>query len=88
VLTNRPRAPNEHAAERFAGGKSSILDGFDRVFSQDGIVRPEECGGPVFDAKGKFYGINIARFSRTTTLVLPADVIKNVLQQFMIRSKS
>ena len=83
ALTSRPRLPNEHAAERFAGGKSLVLDGFERVISQDAIIQPWECGGPVFDGKGKFYGINIARFSRTTTLIVPADVIHNVLERFI-----
>lgn len=60
-----------HPAESFEGGKSVILDGFKQVFAHDAVIRPEECGGPVFDADGRFYGINIARFSRTSTLVMP-----------------
>ncbi|WP_276088312.1 trypsin-like peptidase domain-containing protein [Pedobacter sp. JY14-1] len=65
----------DHPAERFAGGKSLRLDGFSSVFSHDALIRPEECGGPVFDLSGDFNGINIARFSRTSTLVMPRAVI-------------
>lgn len=60
-----------HPAESFEGGKSVVLDGFKQVFAHDAVIRPEECGGPVFDADGRFYGMNIARFSRTITLVMP-----------------
>ncbi|MES2455344.1 MAG: trypsin-like peptidase domain-containing protein [Bacteroidota bacterium] len=80
-LRGMPR-PAEHTAELFEGGKSLKLDGFKQVFSHDAVIRPEECGGPVFDADGNFYGINIARFSRTSTLVMP----KAVLYQFIAAS--
>lgn len=73
---------SKHPADYFSGGKSQRRDGFDKVFTHDAIIKPEECGGPVFDRKGKFYGINIARFSRTSALVIPADVIR----QFMLKN--
>jgi len=74
VLSLAPKT-GDHPAERFAGGKSIRLDGFREVLSHDAVIRPEECGGPVFDAAGRFMGINIARFSRTSTLILPPAVI-------------
>ena len=80
-LRSMPR-PAEHTAELFEGGKSLKLDGFKKVFSHDAVIRPEECGGPVFDADGNFYGLNIARFSRTSTLVMP----KAVLYKFIAAS--
>lgn len=70
---------NAHPAGRFLGGKSVRLDGFTRVFAQDAALLPDECGGPVFDVAGRFYGINIARFSRTSTLVIPASVVLKFL---------
>jgi len=73
LLTNFP--VGSHPAEHFEGGKSVRPDGFKKVFAHDANIRSDECGGPVFDINGKFYGINIARFSRTTTLVIPADVV-------------
>jgi serine protease Do len=70
---------SNHPAEQFLGGKSIRRDGFAKVFSHDAIVLPDECGGPVFDLDHHFYGINIARFSRTTTLVIPATVILGLI---------
>lgn len=64
-----------HPAEQVTGGKSLRLDDFKKVFAHDAAIQAKECGGPVFDADGVFYGINIARFSRTTTLAVPAAVI-------------
>jgi len=75
VLGVRPEQPSEHPALMFKGGRSVRRDGFEAVYAHDAILRPEQCGGPVFDSNGHFYGINIARFSRTTTLFIPATVI-------------
>jgi len=77
VLGRRP--VGTHLADQFRGGKSIRLDGFKKVFSHDTILKPDECGSPVFDIQGNFYGINIARFSRTTTLVLPANVVRRFI---------
>lgn len=79
VLGTRPQQASNHPAEMFIGGKSNRRDGFESVFTHDAILRPQQCGGPVFDTYGRFYGINIARFSRTSSLVLPTAVI----QQFI-----
>jgi serine protease Do len=69
ALTNLPQTSG-HPAYHFAGGKSARSDGFNGVFAHDAILRPEQCGGPVFDQNGNFCGINIARFSRTSCLAL------------------
>lgn len=73
------RPPGKHAAEKFEGGKSARLDGFRKVFAHDASIKPEECGGPVFDAAGNFYGINIARFSRTVTLAISAEAVADFI---------
>lgn len=75
VLGIMPKSAINHPAEFFAGGKSIRRDGFEQVFSHDAIIKPFECGGPVFDLYGNFYGINIARYSRASTLTIPASVI-------------
>lgn len=80
-LTSMPTV-GSHPADHFAGGKSKRRDGFKTVFTHDAIIKPEECGSPVFDLNGKFYGVNIARFSRTSCLVMPADVIS----KFVLKS--
>jgi serine protease Do len=68
-----------HPMNRFEGGKSLRREGFQTVFVHDARIRSYECGSPVFDALGKFRGINIARFSHTTTMVIPASVIYHLL---------
>ncbi|NRF37455.1 trypsin-like peptidase domain-containing protein [Pedobacter foliorum] len=70
-----------HPAELFPGGKSIRRDGFTQVFCHDAKIKPEECGGPVFDIKNRFCGINIARSSRTTTLVIPTFVILRLIEK-------
>ncbi|MNK04104.1 putative periplasmic serine endoprotease DegP-like precursor [compost metagenome] len=75
LVERAPKTMNKHLADEFEGGMSLRSEGFSPVFVQDGMVRPEECGGPVFDLNGNFRGINIARLSRTSTVALPADVI-------------
>ncbi|MCF6404990.1 trypsin-like peptidase domain-containing protein [Chitinophaga filiformis] len=88
VLGTRPQQPASHPAEMFPGGKSSRRDGFESVFSHDAILRPEQCGGPVFDMLGQFYGINIARFSRTSSLVIPAAIVKQFIISNLYRRNS
>ncbi|ARS40024.1 hypothetical protein CA265_10340 [Sphingobacteriaceae bacterium GW460-11-11-14-LB5] len=70
-LEGRGQSVSNHPAEKFEGGKSARRDGFNAVFTHDAAIKPNACGSPVFDWQGNFYGINIARFSRTTTVVVP-----------------
>jgi serine protease Do len=74
-LDGRGQSVFNHPAEKFEGGKSARRDGFNPVFTHDAAIKPNACGSPVFDWEGNFYGINIARFSRTTTVVVPKKVI-------------
>lgn len=80
ILTPMPSS-GKHPADHFSGGKSGRRDGFKEVFTHDAIIKPEACGGPVFDLDGKFYGINIARFSRTSCLVLSPRVIYEFIRK-------
>jgi serine protease Do len=80
VLQYPPQRHTNHPAELFNGGKSIRRDGFKNVFTQDTRVRPMECGGPVFDMNNNFVGINIARFSRTSTIIMPVEQIKQCLK--------
>lgn len=82
VLAGVKKSASNHPAERIEGGKSERRDGFEQVFAHDANVKAYECGSPVFDLEGKFLGLNIARFSRTTSLALPAAVVL----QFVKRS--
>ncbi len=85
VLGTRPDITSQHQAERFEGGKSRRRDGFPVVFAHDAALKPEMCGSAVFDLKGKFYGINIARSSRVSNLILPASVVLQFVQSALDR---
>jgi serine protease Do len=81
-LGKRPSVPITFA-DRYEGGQSKVYDGFKRVFAYDGLIMPAECGSPVFDLQGDFRGINMARFSRTTNVVVsPAEVLKFLKMAF------
>lgn len=69
-----------HIAYRFLDGRSERYSGFNNIIIHDGRLKPAEYGGPLFDANGKFYGINIARLSRTSSLTIPAEVIRNFVK--------
>lgn len=75
ILDFKPVVISNHPAERFIGGRSLRHDGFKQVFAHDAILKPNQNGGPVFDLDGHFYGINIARFSRVSNIVIPAKVV-------------
>lgn len=83
ALAQREQLASNHPAEKFMGGKSVRRDGFLQVFAHDGAIENNQCGSPVFDFQGNFLGINIARFSRTSTLVMPAYLISQLIKQTM-----
>ncbi|MGM9478299.1 S1C family serine protease [Pedobacter sp. GSP4] len=66
---------SNHPAEKFAGGKSARRDGFSTVYAHDLALTPDLAGTAVFNGKGDFYGLNIARFSRTAAFFIPADLV-------------
>ena len=72
TLGSRPSTTN-HAADRME--KSARRDGFQQVLSHDANLQPDECGGPLFDLKGNFVGLNIARNSRVRCYALPAATL-------------
>ncbi len=65
-----------HAADRVRGGFSKRKSAFPSVFAHDCLVRPEQCGGPIFDLDGRCVGLTVARRSRTQCLAVPAEVLK------------
>lgn len=83
VFQKMPKAVNKHVADTFDGGMSLRNEGFNWVFVHDSLVRPEECGGPVFNLHGDFCGINIARISRTSTIALPVAVVSAFVSSAM-----
>lgn len=87
TLAKRPYITMDHAAERFTDGKSDRRDGFRKAFVHDGKLKPAECGGPVFDLKGNFMGINIARYSRTSSIAISTAEILDFIQDALAVSK-
>ncbi|MDP9076152.1 MAG: trypsin-like peptidase domain-containing protein [Bacteroidota bacterium] len=75
VLGVVPKIKYNHPAEAFTGGKSERRDGFKKAFSTDATITADRCGGPVFDLDLHFCGINIARYSRVSCIVIPTSVI-------------
>lgn len=75
ALQSRPYKGIDHISEEFTDGRSEIRDGFDHIFIHDAKLKPAECGGPVFDSNHKFMGINMARYSRTSSLAMPASEV-------------
>ncbi|WP_162847018.1 trypsin-like peptidase domain-containing protein [Mucilaginibacter gracilis] len=79
VIGKRSKVFNRHIADFFQGGPSLRNDDFNDVFVHDGHILPKECGGPVFDSKGEFVGINIARLSRVNSIGIPYTAIYSFL---------
>lgn len=68
--------------ERWGGGPfSKRRFGIGPVICHDGIIKPEDCGGPLFDLQGNVIGINIARATRVSTFAIPLDVVKTFVLQ-------
>ncbi|MGE9313445.1 trypsin-like peptidase domain-containing protein [Niabella sp. CJ426] len=70
VLVPRILREQPHPMNHFEGGKSLRRDGFKNVILHDARIRSYECGTPLYDLKGTLVGLNIARFSHTTTIAL------------------
>jgi len=73
LLTYPPQMNHNHPAEYFAGGKSARRDGFAHVYTDDAVLKPEQSGGPAFNLDGKFCGMQMARYSRANSVLLPAE---------------
>jgi serine protease Do len=79
-LAKYPVITPNHPASYFEGGRSGISDGFNNVYVHDSRLVPSECGGPVFDLNGKLVGINIARYSRTSNIILSTSEITDFIK--------
>jgi serine protease Do len=69
-----------HVSFEYPGGRSTRSDGFKNVLVYDAPVQANECGSPVFDIDGQFYGINIARRSRTSSIIMPVAALGKFLK--------
>jgi serine protease Do len=69
-----------HVSFEYPGGRSNRSDGFIHVMVQDAAIKADECGSPVFDVSGRFYGINIARRSRTSSIIMPVNTLAKFIR--------
>ena len=76
VLGSAPTG-SSHAADQVA--KSGRRDGFSEVVPHDAVLQPDECGGPLYSLDGELLGLNIARHSRVRSYVLPAAMLKELV---------
>jgi serine protease Do len=76
-----PQPIVRHVSFEFPGGRSARSDGFKNILIHDAAIRSDECGGPVFDSAGEFYGINIARRSRTSSIIMPVAAIVQFIKK-------
>ncbi|SMD05548.1 trypsin-like peptidase domain-containing protein [Pedobacter africanus] len=81
------RMAERHIAYRFTDGRSERRTDFGSVLIHDGKLKPSECGGPLYGIDGRFYGVNIARLSRTSSLAIPAAIIQKFVKQSLTEMK-
>lgn len=63
------------------GGRSKIHDGFPNVIQSDMELEVHQTGLPVVDLEARVVGMVIARAGRISTLILPGEVILELLAQ-------
>jgi S1-C subfamily serine protease len=69
------------------GRVSARSTDFNKVFSHDTVLEPQECGGPLVNLDGKVVGINIARAGRVSTYALPSQTVKPLVESMLAQAK-
>jgi S1-C subfamily serine protease len=57
------------------------MNGFPDVFSHDGAIAYNRCGGPVVNRSGQVIGINIARADLMQSFAIPSEVVRKVIAE-------
>lgn len=86
VVLQARRLNERHIAYQFTDRRSERRDGFNQVLVHDARLKPADCGGPLYDMEGNFYGINIARLSRTSSLALPVSVLNKFVKEAFLKT--
>ena len=81
--TQSAKGPSMHIATDVPGGLSKRREGFPEIFVHDTKIRPEECGGALFNRQGQAVGLNIARLSRAQALALTPAVVQLFLSKHL-----
>ncbi|MFI4859947.1 MAG: trypsin-like peptidase domain-containing protein [Phycisphaerales bacterium JB063] len=82
--TPEPQGPS--AAETYSarGGKlSERRTRFPMALTHDTILWAHDVGGPLLNLEGDAVGLNIARYGRTATYAIPADVAQGVVDRML-----
>ena len=53
--------------------------GYSTILQHDAVLRPQDCGGPLVDLKGRVIGLNISRAGRVETWALPSEVVEPLI---------
>lgn len=69
------------------GPVSARATGFNRVFTHDTVLEPNQCGGPLCNLDGQVVGLNIARAGRVSSYALPVDVVRPLLESMIAQAK-
>jgi serine protease Do len=85
TLGKRPAGgPNRGDFQNALGSKlSKVRNGIPTILQHDGVVLPEDCGGPLVDLDGNVVGLNISRAGRTETWAIPSEVVRTLLPGLM-----
>jgi arylsulfatase A-like enzyme len=75
-----------HVADQMA--ISERRRGFPSVHQHDADVQPGDCGGPVYDARERLVGFNVARMDRPGTLMIPSVVVVAQLELLLPRARA
>ena len=61
---------------------------FPMAFQHDSMLTSKTCGGPIIDLSGSIVGINIARAGRVSSLALPVNEIRDVIEDLKTGDKA
>ena len=67
--------------DRMSGKVSVRRTGFQSALQHEISLGPSDMGGPLFDLEGRLVGINIAKANRVEFYAIPADAIRQVLEE-------
>ena len=80
-MTRRGGLDQTELMDSLGGPLSRRRAGFPSVIQHDSVIN--DCGDPIVGLDGKAVGVNIARASRVSTLALPADIARSVVQDML-----
>ncbi len=80
-LEELPESGQLREMDRMSGSQSARRDDFPNVLQSDMELEAQHNGMPVVDMDGRIVGMVIARAGRISTLILPGELINQVLKE-------